>query len=169
MKTPVKGFHPRLALEAPLLRQPARVNPNHRVHLKLLDIGPFEQHPRGGWRFGTRTISTAVADSLIASGRAEIVEGRLQSTQPRGAGNWPKLLRHGPELAMSERIRRYQQNIRAIRASGCGVPTALVNSLDRRKIRAWFEESERTSARLRGLIADLAKLPARTTIPVQLP
>ncbi|MEH2705197.1 hypothetical protein DXU06_10630 [Bradyrhizobium elkanii] len=70
---------------------------------------------------------------------------------------------------MSERIERYRHNTRAIRASGCSVPSALINSLDRRKIRKWFEDSEQTSARLRDLIRTLAKLPADTTIPVQLP
>lgn len=46
---------------------------------------------------------------------------------------WPKdkLLKHGLELPMAERIRRYQHNIRTIRASGCAVPTpAMVDSLD---------------------------------------
>lgn len=46
---------------------------------------------------------------------------------------WPKekLMKHGPELPMEERIRRYQENIRTIRASGCAVPTsAMVDSLD---------------------------------------
>lgn len=40
--------------------------------------------------------------------------------------SWPKdkLLQHGPDLPMAERIRRYQHNIRAIRASGCAVPTS---------------------------------------------
>ncbi|MEY9304781.1 hypothetical protein ABIF21_000053 [Bradyrhizobium elkanii] len=141
--------------------------PYDRVPLKLLEFSPFERHPRGGWRFGAKTISTAVADRLIASGRAEIVDGLLRSKLPRGS--WPKLLRHGPELAMSERIERYRHNTRAIRASGCSVPSALINSLDRRKIRKWFEDSEQTSARLRDLIRTLAKLPADTTIPVQLP
>lgn len=41
-------------------------------------------------------------------------------------GEWPKdkLLRHGPNLPMEERIRRYQHNIRTIRAAGCAVPTS---------------------------------------------
>lgn len=46
---------------------------------------------------------------------------------------WPKdkLLRHGFELPMDELIRRYQHNIRTIRASGCPVlTTALIDSLD---------------------------------------
>lgn len=40
---------------------------------------------------------------------------------------WPKdkLLKHGPELPMEERIRRYQHLIRAIRESGCPVPASV--------------------------------------------
>lgn len=153
---------------SPVVAQGIKIEAHVRVAIKLLGFGPFERRPRGGWRFGTKTISAPVADRLIASGHAEIVDGRLRSTTARG--NWPRLLRHGPELAMSERIRRYQQNIRAIRAAGCSVPTmAMVDTLDRRKIRAWFEESERTSARLRGLIKELAALPADATVPVRLP
>ena len=48
-------------------------------------------------------------------------------------GDWPKdkLLRHGAELPMAERIRRYQHNIRTIREAGCTVPTsAMIDSLD---------------------------------------
>lgn len=42
-------------------------------------------------------------------------------------GEWPKdkLLRHGLELAMEERIRRYQHKIRTIRAAGCAVPNVI--------------------------------------------
>ena len=54
-------------------------NPYNPV--KLLELSPFERHPRGGWRFGTKTISTAVVDRLVASGRAEIVGDRLQLKQ----------------------------------------------------------------------------------------
>lgn len=57
---------------------------------------------------------------------------------------WPKdkLLRHGPELPMDERIRRYQHNIRTIRAAGCAVPTsALIDSLDPSEIELWFADS----------------------------
>jgi hypothetical protein len=46
---------------------------------------------------------------------------------------WPKdkLLLHGHELPIKERIRRYQHNIKTIRASGCAVPTtALIDTLD---------------------------------------
>ena len=40
---------------------------------------------------------------------------------------WPKheLLQHGPDLPMAERVRRYQHNVRTIRASGCAVPTSV--------------------------------------------
>ncbi|WFU44506.1 hypothetical protein QA640_19905 [Bradyrhizobium sp. CB82] len=46
---------------------------------------------------------------------------------------WPKdkLLQHGPELPMAERVRRHQHNIREIRAAGCQVPTiAMPDTLD---------------------------------------
>jgi hypothetical protein len=75
---------------------------------------------------------------------------------------WPRsqLLRHGPELPMAERVRRYQHNIRIIRASGCRVPTlALADTLDPKEIEAWFVESDATSHRLKTLIGQLARLP----------
>ena len=75
---------------------------------------------------------------------------------------WPKsqLLRHGPELPMAERVRRYQHNIRVIRASGCKVPTAaLVDTLDPQEIEAWFIQGAATSERLKTLIGKLARLP----------
>lgn len=52
--------------------------PGDRLHLKLLALGAFERRQCGGWRFGTKAISTTVVDRLIASGRAEIVNDRLQ-------------------------------------------------------------------------------------------
>ncbi len=43
---------------------------------------------------------------------------------------------------MEERIRRYQENIRTIRASGCAVPTsAMVDSLDPAVIELWFADN----------------------------
>jgi len=73
---------------------------------------------------------------------------------------WPKskLLRHGPELPLAERIRRYQHNIRAIRASGYKVPGVMPNTLDKQTIAAWFAASAETSRRLRALIRQLAAL-----------
>ncbi|PPQ17937.1 hypothetical protein CV770_18390 [Bradyrhizobium sp. AC87j1] len=50
-------------------------------HISLLKLSPFEQATRGGWRFGTRRIGDGVVARLIASGRAEIVGGRLQLKQ----------------------------------------------------------------------------------------
>lgn len=50
---------------------------------------------------------------------------------------WPKdkLLKHGPDLPMEERVLRYQHNIRAIRQSGCAVPTtAYPDTLDSAEI-----------------------------------
>lgn len=74
-------------------------------------------------------------------------------------GDWPKdkLLRHGPELPMAERIRRYQHNIRAIRAAGCGVPTTtMIDSLDPAKIELWFADGAFRSHRLANAISALA-------------
>lgn len=74
-------------------------------------------------------------------------------------GEWPKdkLLRHGLELPMEERIRRYQHNIRTIREAGCAVPTpAMVDSLDPAEIELWFADSAFTSHRLENVIRALA-------------
>lgn len=54
-----------------------KLPPYHYKHVCLLKLSPFERAPRGGWRFGTRRISDGVADSLIASGRAEIQGDKL--------------------------------------------------------------------------------------------
>lgn len=73
---------------------------------------------------------------------------------------WPKdkLLRHGPELPMDERIRRYQHNIRTIRASGCAVPTtALIDSLDPVEIELWFADGAFRSERLTNAIRALSQ------------
>ena len=73
---------------------------------------------------------------------------------------WPKeqLLPHGPDLPLAERIRRYQHNIRTIRASGCKVPApALPDTLDPVEIELWFTDSaflqDRLKAAIRGLAA----------------
>ena len=42
------------------------------IFFRLLKLSPFERRPRGGWRFGTKTISEEVVSRLIASGRAHI-------------------------------------------------------------------------------------------------
>jgi hypothetical protein len=75
---------------------------------------------------------------------------------------WPKdkLLRHGPELPLVERIRRYQHNIRAIREAGCPVPTpAMIDSLDPAEIELWFADSAFTIHRLDNTIRALADTP----------
>lgn len=75
---------------------------------------------------------------------------------------WPKdkLLKHGPELPMAERIRRYQHNIETIRASGCAVPTtAMIDSLDPAKIELWFADSAFRIHRLEKAISLLADVP----------
>lgn len=81
---------------------------------------------------------------------------------------WPKdrLLKHGPELPMAERIRRYQENIRTIRASGCAVPTsAMVDTLDPAEIELWFADNAFTIDRLKNLTPKIAKLPPDTEFP----
>ena len=68
---------------------------------------------------------------------------------------WPKdkLLNHGPDLAMAERIRRYQHNIEIIRASGCAVPTpSMIDSLDPAAIELWFADSAFRIHRLENAI-----------------
>ncbi len=86
--------------------------------------------------------------------------------------SWPKvqLMRHGPELPLPERVRRYQHNITAIRAAGCKVPSiAMPDTLDAQIIAHWFMTGAETSRRLKALIKTLAKLDAGTEIPVVLP
>lgn len=81
---------------------------------------------------------------------------------------WPKekLLKHGPDLAMEERIRRYQENIRTIRASGCAVPSpAMVDSLDPAVIELWFVDKAFTIDRLRKVMAKIAELPDDVEFP----
>jgi len=53
-----------------------------RYFLRLLQHGPFERRPRGGWRFGTKVISDAVVERLLAGGRAEIVGLQLRLKPP---------------------------------------------------------------------------------------
>lgn len=74
-------------------------------------------------------------------------------------GEWPKdkLLRHGPELPMAERIRRYQHNIRTIRDAGCAVPTpSMIDSLDPAEIELWFADSAFRIDRLGKAVSALA-------------
>ena len=74
-------------------------------------------------------------------------------------GHWPKdkLLRHGPDLPMEERIRRYQHNVRAIREAGCKVPTsAMIDSLDPAEIELWFADRAFNIHRLENAIRLLA-------------
>lgn len=75
---------------------------------------------------------------------------------------WPKdeLLRHGPDLPMAERVRRYQHNIRAIRAAGCAVPTtAYIDTLDPVAIEMWFHDGAERRHRLDAAVRALAALP----------
>ncbi|MGW5959444.1 hypothetical protein [Methylorubrum thiocyanatum] len=60
---------------------------------------------------------------------------------------------------MAERILRYQHNIRAIRASGCPVPTtAFVDTLDPAQIELWFADSAYRAHRLEAAITHLAAM-----------
>lgn len=73
---------------------------------------------------------------------------------------WPKLLAHGPDLPMEERIRRYQHNVEVIRASGCAVPiTAMIDSLDPAEIELWFADSAFRIHRLEKAINLLGNAP----------
>lgn len=75
---------------------------------------------------------------------------------------WPKdeLLQHGPDLRMAERVRRYQHNIRTIRASGCAVPTsAYIDTLDPVAIEMWFHDSAERRHRLKVAVQALAAMP----------
>lgn len=74
-------------------------------------------------------------------------------------GIWPKdkLLKHGPELPMAERIRRYQHNISEIRAAGCAVPTsAMIDTLDPAEIELWFADNAFRMHRIDKAIKTLA-------------
>ncbi|MDA9521669.1 hypothetical protein XI06_15295 [Bradyrhizobium sp. CCBAU 11434] len=71
---------------------------------------------------------------------------------------------------MDERVRRFQHNIRTIRAAGCEVPTvAMPDTLDAAEIEEWFREGAAFSQRLRNLIERLAELPDDTIITSSLP
>ncbi len=81
---------------------------------------------------------------------------------------WPKdkLLNHGPELPLDERIRRYQHNIRTIRASGCAVPTAaMIDTLDPAVIELWFADRAYNIERINQLAKRLTDLPDDTVLP----
>ena len=81
---------------------------------------------------------------------------------------WPKdkLLKHGPDLPMEERIRRYQHNIRTIRESGCAVPTtAMVDTLDPAEIELWFADNAFNIDRIKKVMKAVAELPDDTMMP----
>ena len=81
---------------------------------------------------------------------------------------WPKdkLLKHGPDLPMEERIRRYQHNIRTIRESGCAVPTtAMVDTLDPAEIEVWFADNAFNIERIKQVMKAVAELPEDTLLP----
>ena len=81
---------------------------------------------------------------------------------------WPKdrLLKHGPDLPMEERIRRYQHNIRTIRESGCSVPTtAMIDTLDPAEIEIWFADNAFNIDRIKQVMKTAAELPDDTMLP----
>ena len=61
------------------------LTPYDPVFLRLLKLSPFERRPRGGWRFGTKVISDAVAERLIANGRARRDGNRIFLVKPTKA------------------------------------------------------------------------------------
>lgn len=81
---------------------------------------------------------------------------------------WPtdKLLKHGPEYPLEERIRRYQHNIRTIRASGCEVPTpALIDTLDPSEIELWFADRAYAIDRIDHVARRITDLPDEVSLP----
>jgi hypothetical protein len=59
----------------------AALSSSERRALRLLKLHPFNRRDDGGWRFGELTIAKAVAASLVAAGRAEIVDEQLIRTE----------------------------------------------------------------------------------------
>ncbi|EHR01353.1 hypothetical protein [Bradyrhizobium sp. WSM471] len=53
-------------------------NYNERYFLRLLQHGPFQRRPRGGWRFGVKVISDGVVERLLAGGHTEIAGSQLR-------------------------------------------------------------------------------------------
>ena len=47
-------------------------------YLRLLELGHFEQRSRGGRRFGIRVLDEEIVDRLIAAGRVEVVNERVE-------------------------------------------------------------------------------------------
>lgn len=78
---------------------------------------------------------------------------------------WPKdkLLRHGSELPMAERVRRHRHDIRTIRASGCAMPRSAyvdtLNTLDLVAIELWFLDGAERRHRLKAAVQARAALP----------
>lgn len=52
--------------------------PSDYKYLSLLKLSPFERHPRGGWRFGTRRIADSVVERMVACRRATIDTGQVR-------------------------------------------------------------------------------------------
>lgn len=58
---------------------------------------------------------------------------------------------------MAEQVRRYQHNMRTIRASGCAVPSSdYVDTLYPAAIEMWFHDSAERLHRLRAAVQSLA-------------
>jgi len=53
---------------------------------RLIKLGPFDRRSRGGWRFGTKTISDPIVARLIASGRARRDGDRIVKAEPAPTG-----------------------------------------------------------------------------------
>ncbi|MDA9406055.1 hypothetical protein XH80_04600 [Bradyrhizobium sp. CCBAU 45384] len=60
-------------------------SPEDRSYIRLLQLGPFNKRVRGGWRFGTKRISDAVVDRLVARGVASREGDRVELTGSEAA------------------------------------------------------------------------------------
>ena len=55
-------------------------------YLRLLELGAFIRRTQGGWRFGTKVISDAVVERLVASGHAKREDHRVYLIRTDEAG-----------------------------------------------------------------------------------
>ena len=60
-------------------------SPQDYSYFRLLELGPFDKRARGGWRFGTKRISDAVVQRLVASGIARRDGDRVQLARSEAA------------------------------------------------------------------------------------
>jgi hypothetical protein len=60
------------------------------VYFRLLELGAFDRRAHGGWRFGTKVISDAVVERLIASGRATREDDHVRLIRSDARNNSPQ-------------------------------------------------------------------------------